>query len=42
VRRLRAIGLEVLGGSPEDATRFVKREAATVARFVQEGKLRPD
>jgi tripartite-type tricarboxylate transporter receptor subunit TctC len=42
VRRLQAIGLEVLGGSPEDATRFVKREAATVARFVQEGKLRPD
>jgi len=42
VRRLRDLGLEVLGGSPEDATQFVKREAATVARFVQQGKLKPD
>jgi tripartite-type tricarboxylate transporter receptor subunit TctC len=42
VRRLQDIGLEILGGSPEDATQFVKREATMVAKFIEQGKLKPD
>jgi tripartite-type tricarboxylate transporter receptor subunit TctC len=42
IGRLRDIGLEVLGGSPDEATQFVKREAAMVARFIQQGRLKPD
>jgi tripartite-type tricarboxylate transporter receptor subunit TctC len=42
VRRLRDLGLEIVGGSPDDATRFVKREAENVARFIKEGKLKPE
>jgi tripartite-type tricarboxylate transporter receptor subunit TctC len=42
IRRLQDLGLEVLGGSPEDAARFVKREAAMLARLIQLGKLRPE
>ena len=42
VRRLRDLGLEILGGSPEDATRFVAREAANVAKFIKDGRLTPD
>jgi tripartite-type tricarboxylate transporter receptor subunit TctC len=39
IRHLRNLGLEVIGGSPEEATRFVKRDATNVARFIREGKL---
>jgi tripartite-type tricarboxylate transporter receptor subunit TctC len=42
VRRLQDIGLEILGGSPEDATQFVKREAQMVAKFIEQGRLKPD
>ncbi len=42
IRRLQDLGLEVLGGSPEDASRFVKREAATLAKLIQLGKIRPE
>jgi tripartite-type tricarboxylate transporter receptor subunit TctC len=42
VRRLRDLGLEILGGSPDDATQFVKREAQMVAKFIEQGKLKPD
>jgi tripartite-type tricarboxylate transporter receptor subunit TctC len=42
IRRLQDIGLEILGGSPEDATQFVKREAAMVAKFIEQGRLKPD
>ena len=42
IGRLRDIGLEVMGGSPDEATQFVKREATMVARFIQQGRLKPD
>jgi tripartite-type tricarboxylate transporter receptor subunit TctC len=42
VRRLRDLGLEILGGSPDDATQFVKREAQMVAKFIEQGRLKPD
>ena len=42
IRHLRGLGLEILGGSPDDATRFVKREAGSVARFIAQGKLQPE
>jgi tripartite-type tricarboxylate transporter receptor subunit TctC len=42
VRRLQDLGLEIIGGSPEDATKFVKREAETVTRFIKQGKLKAD
>ena len=42
VRRLRDLGLEILGGSPDDATKFVAREAQMVAKFIEQGKLKPD
>lgn len=32
----------VVGGSPKDAAIFVKREAATLARLIQFGKIRPE
>ena len=32
----------VVGGSPKDAAIFVKREAATLARLIQLGKIRPE
>jgi hypothetical protein len=40
--RLQTLGLEVLGGSPEDATQWVKREAAMLAKLIQMGKIRPE
>lgn len=42
IRRLQELGLEVIGGSPEDATRWVRREAATVMQLIKLGKLRPE
>ena len=42
VRRLRDLGVEILGGTPEQATQFVAREAANVAKFIKEGRLTPD
>ena len=42
IRHLQDIGLEVLGGTPEDAERFVKREAAMVKHLIQIGKIRPE
>jgi tripartite-type tricarboxylate transporter receptor subunit TctC len=42
MRRLQDLGLEVLGGSPEDATQWVRREAAMLARLIQLGKIRPE
>jgi len=42
VRRLQTLGLEVLGGSPEDAEQWVKREAAKVTQLITLGKLRPE
>jgi hypothetical protein len=42
VQRLRDLGLEILGGSPEEATQFVKHKAAMVAKFIEQGKLKPD
>ena len=42
VRRLQTLGLEVLGGSPEDAEQWVKREAAKVTQLIKLGKLRPE
>ncbi len=42
IRRLQDLGLVVIGGSPEDATQWVKREAATLARLIQMGKIRPE
>ena len=42
IQHLQDIGLEVLGGSPEDAERFVKRETAMVRHLIQLGKIRPE
>jgi tripartite-type tricarboxylate transporter receptor subunit TctC len=42
VRRLQALGLEVLGGTPEDAAQWISREAAKVTRLIELGKLRPE
>jgi tripartite-type tricarboxylate transporter receptor subunit TctC len=42
LKRLQELGLEVLGGTPEDAAQHVKREAAKVARLIELGKLRPE
>ena len=42
VRRLQELGLEVLGGTPEDAERFVQREAGMVQRLIKLGKIRPE
>ena len=42
IRRLQDLGLVVIGGSPEDATQWVKREAAMLAKLIQLGKIRPE
>ncbi|HTD89333.1 MAG TPA: tripartite tricarboxylate transporter substrate-binding protein [Burkholderiales bacterium] len=42
IRRMQELGLEVLGGTPEDAEAFVKREAAMVRRLIKLGKIRPE
>lgn len=41
-QRLQDLGLVVIGGSPEDAAQWVKREAATLALLIQQGRIRPE
>ncbi len=41
VKRLQALGLDVLAGTPEDATRWIQSEAAKVTRLIKLGKLQP-
>jgi tripartite-type tricarboxylate transporter receptor subunit TctC len=42
IRRLQDLGLEVIGGTPEDAAKFVRREAATLAKLIELGRIRPE
>lgn len=42
IRRMQDLGLDVLGGTPESAEAFVRSEAATVRRLIQQGKLRQE
>ncbi len=42
IKRMQDLGLEVLGGTPESAEAFVKREAATVRQLLKQGKLRAE
>jgi tripartite-type tricarboxylate transporter receptor subunit TctC len=42
VRRLQDLGLEIVGGTPEAATQWVAREAATMTRLIQQGKIKPE
>jgi len=41
-RRLGDLGMEVVGGSPQDATRFVMREAERVRKLIRAGVLTPE
>jgi tripartite-type tricarboxylate transporter receptor subunit TctC len=42
IKRMQDLGLEVVGGTPESAEAFVKREAATVRQLIKLGKIRPE
>ena len=42
VRRLQDLGLEIVGGTPEAATQWVRREAAMLTRLIQQGKIKPE
>jgi len=42
IKRMQDLGLEVLGGTPESAEAFVKREAATVRQLLKQGKVRTE
>jgi tripartite-type tricarboxylate transporter receptor subunit TctC len=41
VKRLQVLGLEILGGTPEDAAQWVRREADKVNHLIKLGKLQP-
>jgi tripartite-type tricarboxylate transporter receptor subunit TctC len=42
IKRMQDLGLEVVGGTPEAAETFVKREAAAVRQLIKLGKIRPE
>lgn len=42
VKRLQDLGLETVGGTPEEATQWVKREAATLTRLIEQGRIKPE
>jgi tripartite-type tricarboxylate transporter receptor subunit TctC len=41
-RRLGDLGMDIVGGSPQDATRFVMREAERVRKLIRAGVLTPE
>lgn len=41
-RRLGELGMDIVGGSPEDATKFVMKEAARVRALIKAGALTPE
>jgi tripartite-type tricarboxylate transporter receptor subunit TctC len=41
-RRLGDLGMDIVGGSPEDATKFVMDQAARVRALIRDGVLRPE
>ena len=41
-RRLGDLGMDIVGGSPEDATKFVMKEAARVRGLIRAGVLTPE
>jgi tripartite-type tricarboxylate transporter receptor subunit TctC len=42
VGRLQTLGLDLLGGSPEDAAEWIRREAAKVTQLIKLGRLKPE
>jgi tripartite-type tricarboxylate transporter receptor subunit TctC len=42
VRRLQEMGLEILGGTPDDAEQWIQREATMLRQLIQQGKIRPE